>query len=280
MSNYSCHWSHDANHGRALLNTMLLKRADDGLASLVVHVFSHWLEDHGYDTRRFEPTQLGNKRAFYAAEQAAKEQYAALDPQLKLALPAMLESKYKRKAVVGKVRVYDVLARLATVINPLEPELGCVSQLTHMLQLASAMEEDGLDERLVLSGLIHDVGTILLATDEDPVNVEAGGKKSPLTGTHGGGLYNCTFRWDHGDFVYLRLKDYVSPDIAWLLRHHSMDLETCAPYMNDQDREYTAQLFLPFTHYDERKDRYRLPKKRLEDYRALLDRAFPTEILI
>jgi hypothetical protein len=260
--------------------SLLTKRADGIMASFVVRLFAKWFERHGYDMQRLEPSQLRNKQHFYVAEQAARDRYEALDSQFKLELPAILEAKYEKKAVLGKVRVYDALARLATVINPLEPELGCVSQLTHVLQLASAMEADGLDERLVLAGLIHDFGTILLQTDEDPINVEAGGKKAPLSGTLGGGLYNCSFRWDHGDFVYLRFKDHVPAEIAWLLRYHSMDLEACAPYMNDQDREYTERFFVPFTHYDDRKDRYKVPPKSLEDYRILIDRAFPTEILI
>jgi hypothetical protein len=142
------------------------------------------------------------------------------------------------------------------------------------------MERDGLDEVLVLSGLIHDLGTILLSTDEDPINVEAGGKKAPLSGTLGGGLFNCTFRWDHGDFVYLRLKDYVPLELAWLLRHHSMELAACEPYMDERDREYTRRLFVPFAHYDERKNMYGVPAKRLEDYRELVHRAFPDPILI
>jgi hypothetical protein len=59
--------------------------------------------------------------------------------------------------------------------------------------------------------------------DEDPINVEAGGEKVPLTGTLGCGLIDCTFRWDHGNFAYLRLKDYVSPEVAWIVRNHSLE---------------------------------------------------------
>lgn len=239
-----------------------------------------YLERRGYDMRPREPYQLENVRRFFQAEQEARRRYAELDEQVKRELPFMLESKYELTAVLGKVRVYDAIARLAYVINPLEPELGCVSQLTHHLQLANAMEEDGRDEKLILCALVHDLGTILLLTDEDPINVEAGGKKVPLTGTPGGGLHQCMFRWDHGDFVYLRLKNHVPKDVAWLLRHHSMDLTRCEPYLDEQDRIYVEELFLPFTHYDDRKDMHFYPRKQLYHYRELLDRAFPEEILI
>jgi hypothetical protein len=249
------------------------------LKSTIKKVAFTYLEAHGYDMRPLEPYQMQSVRGFYAAEQAAKRRYDALSPQFKLELPAILEAKYTKKSLFGKVRVYDLIARLSTVINPLEPALGCVSQLTHELQLASALEKDGADEKLVLCAFLHDLGTILLITGEDPIYVEAGGMKAPLSGTNGGGLYDCAFRWDHGDFIYLRLKDYVPPDIAWLLRHHSMELADCEPYMNEQDRDYTHRLFAPFAYHDGRKDIYDMPSKRLEDYRDLIDRAFPDEIL-
>lgn len=249
------------------------------LKSAIKKVTFSYFEGRGYNMRPLTWYQMQSLRGFYAAEEAAKRRYAELSPQFKLELPAVLEAKYAKKPVFGKVRVYDLIARLATVINPLEPALGCVSQLTHELQLATAMEKDGRDEALVLCAFLHDLGTILLATDEDPIYVEAGGMKAPLSGTSGGGLYGCTFRWDHGDFIYLRMKDYVSPDIAWLLRHHSMDAADCDPYMNEQDRDYSRRFFVPFTYYDDRKDMYNVPGKRLDDYRDLIDRAFPDEIL-
>jgi hypothetical protein len=249
------------------------------LKSAIKRATFSYLEGRGYNMRGLKAYQMQSVRGFYAAEQEAKRRYEALAPEYRLELPVMLETKYAKKPIVGKARVYDLIAQLAAVINPLEPELGCVSQLTHELQLATAMEEDGQDEDLVLCALLHDLGTLLLTTDEDPMYVEAGGMKAPLSGSPGDGLYGCSFRWDHGDFIYLRLKDYVSPDIAWLLRHHSMDLAECEPYMNEQDRDRTRRLFVSFRHYDERKDMYKIPSKRLEDYRSLIERAFPNEIL-
>lgn len=248
------------------------------LKSLIRKGLFDYLERHGYEVHVPTASQRANKKKFCDAEQHARRRYEAFDVQQKMELPRMLEEKYEHTAVLGTVRVYDAIAQLATVINPLEPELACLSQLTHELQLATAMERDGMSETLVLCALIRDLGTILLDTDEDPINVEAGGKKAPLRGEFGGGLYNCTFRWDHGDFVYLRLKNHVAPDVAWLLRHHSMDLAACEPYMNEEDRAYTQRLFIPFEHYDAYKDIYSLPSKRLVDYRAFLDEAFPREI--
>src|SRR5258708_2478185 len=125
---------------------MIQERSGIVLKSVIIRFAWDWLERHGYDMQhRLEPYQKVSKEQFYVAEQAARQRYEALDQQYKVCLPAMLEPKYEKKAVLGKVRVYDAIAELARVINPLEPELGCVSQLTHELQLSSAMERDGLD---------------------------------------------------------------------------------------------------------------------------------------
>jgi hypothetical protein len=241
-----------------------------------------WLDQHGYDMwYRLEPWERESRKRFWDAEREARQRYEALDDRLKLELPAQLEARYAARPIMGRVHVYDAIAELATVIDPLDPGLGCVSQLTHQLQLATAIEADGHDEKFVLCALLHDIGKLLLKfTDEDPINVEAGGKKRPLAGKPGGGLANCVFRWDHGDFAYLRLKDYVPAEIAWVLRLHSIDLEACEPYMDDQDRGYVRSVYNVFVTYDERKNMYAIPGKRLEDYRPLIERAFPRPIAL
>jgi hypothetical protein len=241
-----------------------------------------WLEQRGYDLR--EPltyAQRKSKGAFFAAEHAARCRYEALDTRIKQELPMKLEAKYKDKPVLGLVRVYDAIAELGTIIDPLDPYLGCVSQLTHQLQLLTDMENDGVDETLRLCGLVHDLGKLLIKFgDEDPMNVEAGGEKVPLHGTPGCGLLNCVFRWDHGDFAYLRLKDHVAPEVSWIVRHHSIDIAGSEPYMDEYDRVLTQRYLIPFMQYDLRKDLYAIPGKQLQDYRPMIEAAFPNKIWI
>ncbi len=81
------------------------------------------------------------------------------------------------------------------------------------------------------------------------------------------------------DLAYLRLKDHADPAVAWLARHHAIDVHACAPYMNDDDRAYVDRLLRPFVRDDERKHFSVLPK-RIEHDRALIDRAFPDRIFI
>jgi hypothetical protein len=252
------------------------------LKATLVRVAFRWLEDRGYDMQhRLEPYQRESKEAFFAAERAAKLQYEALPHELKLALPRHLEAKYQDTPVLGTVMVSDAVAELAPIIDPLDPFLGCMSQLTHQLQLAAQMERDGVPDEFLTCGLIHDLGKLLIKYgDEDPMNVEAGGKKAPLRGIPDGGLLNCTFRWDHGDFAYMRIKDHAPQDISWLVRHHSIDIAACEPYMNEYDRELTHRWLVRFMEYDDHKDMYALPQRSFEEYRPLIDRMFPYPIMI
>ena len=192
-----------------------------------------WFEKRGYAIgNQGQPGQAASRSAFFAAERAARLRYDALDEQTKSALPFELNAKYEQTFILGKIRLYDAVALLANVIDPLDPYLGCVSQLTHQLQLATAMEQDGMDEQLVFCALIHDLGKLLIGYgDEDPINVEASGAKTPLRGNYGDGLLKCTFRWDHGDFAYLRIKDHVPPEVSWLVRHHAIDIAAQSAFL-------------------------------------------------
>ena len=269
----------------ALTRAELLAWGESGgrnlLRPIIRDVAFDWLQTRGYDMEHpLTPDQRRSKRAFFEAEAAARRRYDALDERVKHVLPRMLDEEYRQRPILGHVRVYDAIAELATIIDPLDPYLGALTQLTHQLQLVEIMEDDGMDETMILCGLVHDLGKLLIKFgDEDPINVEAGGEKIPIDGAPGCGFMNCRFRWDHGDFAFMRLRDYVSPEIAWLVRHHSLDLPRCEPYMDDDDRRLSDRLER-FIAYDNRKDMYCIPRKTLEDYRPLLERAFPDPILI
>lgn len=50
----------------------------------------------------------------------------------------------------------------------------------------------------------------------------------------------------------------------------SIDPDQCAPLMNARDRDWAARYLRPFRRYDQgSKSPYRLPRKRLDDYRDL-----------
>lgn len=194
-----------------------------------------------------------------------------------------LAAKYAERPSFGTGRMVDFVRRLAECIDPLDVRLACTSQLTHALQVVEAMERDGIrDPEMLTVGLIHDIGKVLFLIGEPPEYIESNGAKTPLGDPRPGiGLMNCTFRWDHCDFAYLRLKESVAPHIAWLLRHHGIDVGACVRFMNARDREYMEKYLIPFAKYDdESKSAYHIPATRLERYEWLLDRAFPDPIAL
>jgi hypothetical protein len=68
----------------------------------------------------------------------------------------------------------------------------------------------------------------------------------------------------------------VPEPIAWLVRYHSIDEASCVPLMDERDRDYYERYWKPFSHYDhETKSAFRLPATRLDDYRDLVEDAFP-----
>jgi hypothetical protein len=144
------------------------------------------------------------------------------------------------------------------------------------------METAGINEatnrEMMVFGLIHDLGELALLKGELPEHVEGGGKR-PLTDCPAGiGLDNCVFTWDHSDIVHARLRNYVSENIAWLLRYHSIT-PACVPLMDARDRalyEIYHQTFIP---HDRTYVFYHLPMKQLEDYRGILEEAFPRNVL-
>ncbi len=181
--------------------------------------------------------------------------------------------------VFGEVRVFELVERLAQCVDPTDCRLFGASQLTHVLQMIEAMDADGvLTPDLLLTTLIHDLGKLLLLTDEDPANVVC--MNAPI-GDHpeGAGLDNLTIQWNHDEFGYSRLVDHVPDHVSWLVRYHSLDPVTSRPLMDERDKRYADEYLQVFFHYDhETKSAFRVPKTHIDDYRDVIDEAFPNPI--
>ncbi len=189
-----------------------------------------------------------------------------------------LRKKYE-KPIFGKVKIIDLLKLLGECVDPSDSRLGGVSQLTHALQVAEAMENEGVrDPDLLIAALIHDMGKVLLLTDEATENVVCMNK--PIGEYEDGiGLDHCFFQWNHDEFAYSRLKDYLPAHISWLIRYHSILIPETERYMNQRDRQWCEKYLVPFRKYDQEfKSVYRIPKKKLVDYESLIHSYFPKEI--
>jgi len=190
-----------------------------------------------------------------------------------------LRAKYSAP-IFGRVDTWGLIRRLAECIDPSDPHLGCASQEVHVLQVLDGMERDGVrDPDLILAALVHDIGKVLLTTDEHPANIVC--MNRPI-GQHapGIGLDHCLLQWGHDEIGYDRLRPFVSEPVAWLVRYHSIDLEHCAPLMNERDRTYTERYLRPFRHYDlGTKSKHFMPRKRMNDYRHIAAAALPRQLV-
>lgn len=193
---------------------------------------------------------------------------------------AGLKRRYEG-AVFGRVRVWDMVEKLALCVDPTDTTLYCTSQFIHVQQVVAAMERDGVQDRdLYIAAFTHDLGKVMLLGNEAPENVVC--QQAPIGGDHEGiGLDNVVFQFGHPEIIYTRLKDHVPDHIAWLVRYHATSPKVAAPYMNDRDRGYTERYLKPFRRYDNGfKSATSLPRIDLAKYRALIEEAFPQPILI
>jgi hypothetical protein len=192
-----------------------------------------------------------------------------------MAEAAALRHKYLQP-VFGEIPTWSLFEMMARVIDTADDRLYCTSQEIHMLQVIEAMAADGMaSEEFVLAALVHDLGKVCMLKGEPAENVAY--KNSLLaTGEPGTGLDQCTLQWSCDDLAWSRLKDYLPPTVAWLVRYHGITPSACEPYMNAQDHDYAERYLTPFRSADlHSKSPFARPRCRLEDFRPIIDKYLP-----
>jgi hypothetical protein len=181
--------------------------------------------------------------------------------------------------VFGDMRVWDLVQMLSSCIDASDQRLLGASQQIHVLQVLEGMERDGVeDSDLVLTALVHDLGMVLMLAGEDPANVV--GLNQPI-GEYGPGvgLDNAVLQWNHDEFTYSRLREHVPEHVGWMVRYHSIDPVLCEPLMNAAERDLARRYLRAFMQYDRgTKTPYQLPRHRIDDYRDIIEDAFPKPI--
>lgn len=191
---------------------------------------------------------------------------------------AALNTKYE-SPVFGEMRVWDLIQRLAFCIDPIDTRLLNTSQYVHVLQIIDAMEQDNVKEpHWYVAAMLHDLGKLLLLKGEAPENVVC--MNAPIGECErGAGLDQVVMQWNHDEYAYMRLKNHVSDEMAWLIRYHSINLTRCEPFMDERDREYRDKYLLTFRKYDFRsKSPFHHPAPDMEKYRQLVEEAIPEPI--
>jgi hypothetical protein len=218
--------------------------------------------------------EISTIEEFYARAFAIKER-ARLQTEADV---AVLKKKYEQP-ILGEISVERLLELLAQIVDPTNFYLFGGSQLLHTLQVLESMEKDGItDPEFLAAVLVHDLGKLAVLKGESWENIEGGGKIPLGENSPGSGFARCSFSWDHADIVHARLHPYLSDDMAWLLKWHTVQPE-CGPFMDERDRDLYKAYYKVFVRHDRTYTFHHLPKKTLADYVPLLKRSFPPTVL-
>lgn len=183
-------------------------------------------------------------KSFYA-EQHAKQTVAH-----NLAARERFYSPLRRRAEMG---IWEAMERLNTLIDDSDPDTE-LSQIQHLLQSAEAIRRDGKPRWMQLTGLIHDLGKLMLFFDDCsegqwdvvgdtfPVGCRFDSRciypetfKANLDSRHelystqygiyepACGMNKLLMSWGHDEYLYLVLKDQstLPREALAMIRFHS-----------------------------------------------------------
>jgi len=192
-----------------------------------------------------------------------------------------LNDKYQTTTIFEKpIQVWDAIEKLGLVADPTDRELYAVSQWVHTLQVIEGMEQAGVkNEEMIFAAWVHDLGKLLLLTNEDPANIVC--DNFVVEGNDGNGLDRCFLNWNHDEWVYLKLKDFVSEEVAWLIRYHSINLDSCSRYFDQHDRQYAEKYLDEFKKYDKgTKSIYNIPCVDIQKHRRIVEKFLPEPLIL
>jgi len=147
-----------------------------------------------------------------------------------------LKQKYE-SPILGKIMIWDLIWILRQCIDESDGNLKGINQLQHVLQVVEELKNNNCfdDDILFTAAITHDLGKLItvILPDEDPANVMCLNKVLSSSGP-GCGLDNCIIQYNHDEFIYSRIKDYVPYEVSWIVRYHSLN-KKYDEYMNDND---------------------------------------------
>jgi inositol oxygenase len=148
----------------------------------------------------------------------------------------------------AEMSVWEAMDFLNSLVDDSDPDLA-LPQITHALQTAEAIRQDGHPRWFVLAGFIHDLGKTLclfgepqwaVVGDTFPVGCAYSDKivyseffkdnpdyHNNAMQTPNGiyepecGLDNLRLSWGHDEYLYLVTKDYLPQEALWMIRYHS-----------------------------------------------------------
>lgn len=209
-----------------------------------------------------------------------------------------------------KMGIWEGLEYLNTLVDDSDPDTD-LSQIEHNLQTAEAIRRDGHPKWMQLTGLIHDLGKVLVLYGEpqwavvgdtfpvgcawsDKIVFSEFFRENPdahvaeyqtKNGVYeeGCGLDNVDLSWGHDEYLYHVVKDYMPEPALYMIRYHS-----CYPIhreneyghlMNDRDREMFewVKRFNPYDLYSKSDERANVDALR-PYYEELIREYFPAKV--
>ncbi|KAF7552420.1 hypothetical protein G7046_g7416 [Stylonectria norvegica] len=224
---------------------------------------------------------------------------------------------YSSSRTRPEMTIWQAMEKLDTLIDESDPDTS-LSQIQHLLQSAEAIRRDGKPRWMQITGLIHDLGKLMLFFDElktqgqwdvvgdtFPVGCAFDKRiiypdtfaanpdsKDPVYSTKAGiyapncGLDNVMLSWGHDEYLYHVVKDQSSlPDEALaMIRYHSFypwHREGAYRHlMCDKDHEMlkAVQAFNPYDLYS-KSDGVPSATELKPYYMGLIDEFFPERVL-
>ncbi len=210
-----------------------------------------------------------------------------------------------------RMGVWQALTYLNEIVDESDPDLN-LAQIQHALQTAEALRKDGHPRWLILTGLIHDLGKLLIAFGEPqwavvgdtfPVGCayadtivyasyfkDNPDQQNPKLQTRFGiyqphcGLDAVHMSWGHDEYLYQVVKSYLPPEAAYIIRYHSFYAQHQRGAYDHLLNDYDRQMF-PWVKLFQKYDLYSKDPHHSVDietlrpyYQELISSFFPDEI--
>ncbi len=258
-------------------------------------------------------TQLFAVHAFrkYAAQDPIADFYYQHHTQQTLSFVLRKKEQYQKQIAHGRqMGVWQVLELLNTIVDESDPDTT-LPQMQHALQTAERIRHDGQPRWLILTGLIHDLGKLLVTFGEPqwavvgdtfPVGCAYADAviyhnyfkdnpdwQNPLIQTKYGiyspncGLDKVHFAYGHDEYLYQVVKNYVPPQAAYIIRYHSFYAQhqhnAYAHLLDDRDNQmmHWVNLFQTYDLYSKDAEPIDIDQVKAF-YQELINEFFPDTI--
>ena len=267
-----------------------------------------WNDESEFDTTMDKSTFRDYENACDRVKNFYKEQHEKQTVAFNIQARVDFKNRVKRR-----MSVWEAMELLDTLVDESDPDCQ-LSQIEHLLQTAEAIRRDGKPDWMQVTGLIHDLGKLMLIFGSEGQWDVVGdtfvvgcafSEKNVLPGTFAGnpdskdpvystkygiykphcGLDNVMLSWGHDEWLYHVVKDQstLPAEALAMIRYHSFypwHREGAYHHLcNEKDEVALAAVraFNPYDLYSKSEERCDAQKLR-PYYEGLIAKFFPSSI--